>query len=96
MNPEPLTLTRYCVGKMKQLLVVTPVDPTCSPLVIQSSSVIQSSVFTLTNGPTQHFRATVHRAVDLQLKSHPKDVEEQEHGDGHFLSLTEAGFPAVV
>jgi hypothetical protein len=34
--------------------------------------------------------------VDLELKSHPKDVEEQEHGDGHFLSLTEAGFPAVV
>ena len=42
------------------------------------------------------YRATVHWTVDLELKSHPKDVEEQEHGDGHFLSSTEAGFLAVV
>ena len=66
------------------------VDPTCSPLVIQSSSL---QIDQLTNTT---YRATVHWTVDLELKSHPKDVEEQEHGDGHFLSLTEAGFPAVV
>ena len=74
--------------------VVTPVDLTCSPLVIQSSSL----QITLTNWPTQLTEQPfiVHWTVDLELKSHPKDVEEQEHRDGHFLSSTEAGFPAVV
>ena len=63
-------------------------QPTCHP-VIQSSNHPDQ----LTNTT---YRATVHWTVDLELKSHPKDVEEQEHGDGHFLSSTEAGFPAVV